>query len=78
MFCGRKNEVESAIEILRKEVCAYGGYSYCDCKYGYKGKEVVGAECTCCPELSTVITLLRNMTQDEYNAILVRTPNTLL
>ena len=79
MFCKDKESITKVVKIIRKELCAYMG-DRCDCKYGYEGKENImyGSEQTGCPELYTVLSLLHNMTDEEYEAILKRTYNIMI
>jgi hypothetical protein len=77
MFCGKKQDIEKVIEFIRKDICCYMG-NHCDCKYGYNGKKDYGSEQTGCPELRTILELLKNMSEYEYNEILSRSNNILL
>ena len=46
----------SALEAIRRRVCAYGGgHPTCDCKYGLAVGVKPGSEQTGCPELRAVI-----------------------
>jgi hypothetical protein len=76
MYCKSREETIRVIEIIREESCSYMG-DMCDCKYGFQGKSNQGcaSESTGCPELRTVLTLLKNMTNEEYTEILKRTNN---
>lgn len=67
MFFTDKEKLIKSLSILQKEKCCYSGGNTCDCKYGYPGQIINGAgEQTCCPELSSVIEILSNMTNEEY------------
>jgi len=79
MFCESREELIRVIEIIRKESCSYMG-DMCDCKYGYQGKgnQRYASESTGCPELRTVLMLLKNITDEEYREILKRTNNIML
>jgi hypothetical protein len=54
----------SALEVIRRRLCAYGGMSpTCDCKFGIGvtllgAQALSGSEATGCPELRSVIQML--------------------
>lgn len=69
-FCAQvENDNESlasALEAIRRQVCAYGGRGVCDCKFGIEaiplpknflgGRTInLGSEKTGCPELREMI-----------------------
>ena len=74
MFFGDKDEVLESIKVARKNACHYMG-STCDCKYGGpvdRFSDEREGERTGCPELRTLIVLLEQMTEEEYDNILKR------
>lgn len=69
MFIKNRAELVYNLEALRKRLCCYSpGISFCDCKYGATGQ----GEKTGCPELRSVIVLLKNMTGTEFQKIIKR------
>jgi hypothetical protein len=79
MFGYDKNTILESLKGLRFDLCSYLG-STCDCKFGYKssGKKLGmhsmfdSGEQTGCPELYVVIDLLSQMTDAEFEEILIR------
>lgn len=79
MFYTDKSQLIATISILQRENCVYDhiGFAqpaiFCDCKYGYKGKNKSdSSEQTGCPELRCVLHLLNKMTEKEYKKIMER------
>jgi len=62
----------SILKKLRIEVCAYSWKNeqakICDCKYGFKNREM-GGEQTGCPELYDLIRFLEKLTEDEFDIV---------
>jgi len=65
MFTIEKKELIENLEKTRMRLCCYMSKNFCDCKYGASGN----GESTGCPELRSVISLLRIMTEKEYDKI---------
>jgi len=62
-----------ALGKVREKVCVYNG-DICDCKYGIHQKKDLRSygEVSGCPEMRTVIAVVENMTDFEYNRIIKR------
>lgn len=63
--------VASALEAVRRRICAYGpNAEHCDCKYGF-GQSLVSkvqnSEMTGCPELRSAISIVLYGREDELN-----------
>lgn len=63
-----QKELVLALLRLRREVCAYGGKPFCDCKYGVSDDTVLkqGTEHTGCPELWDAAILIHSMSPLEF------------
>lgn len=67
MFGINKEELIKGLKVIRLNSCAYMGENFCDCKYGINtNKNFPYGEQNGCPELRSVISILENMTDDEY------------
>lgn len=62
-----------ALGKVREKVCVYNG-DICDCKYGIHQKKDLRSygEVSGCPEMRTIIAVVENMTDFEYNRIIKR------
>jgi len=67
MFTRPREEALRNLKKMQQEACLYNN-TPCDCKYGASGSR----EETGCPELRTVIKMLENMDDEQYNEILGR------
>lgn len=77
-----RKKIIKAVKIIREAICCYNGPP-CDCKYGLDDDKVNydrlnkpilpnNSEKTGCPELYTVLLLLNNINDDEFEEILSR------
>jgi len=71
MFTRNREDLIPTLEFMRERCCVYRGPT-CDCKYGHNEKSRSHGEDNGCPELRNVITLLKNMTDEEYNEVIAR------
>ena len=88
MFVQNKETLIKSLEKMQRKQCCYDGYPdvdmrkpyMCDCKYGCKdmlaGRPT--GEQTGCPELRSVIRLLKLLDDDEYIKLIVGDGNILI
>jgi len=74
MFGIDKEELAINLEKIRLQRCAYGGVSYCDCKYGHPDGEPnhMSETFSGCPEISMATQMIEFMTQKEFERICKR------
>ena len=61
------------IEKIRVGVCAYATTGYCDCKFGgptYNVNNPGSENFSGCAELRTVLDILNNLTEEEYERLI--------
>lgn len=73
-----REKMKAAVQRLGERACLYAGKPWpdrtCDCKYGVESdtvatERVYAGEQSGCPELRDVFSLLKAMTDEEYDAI---------
>lgn len=74
MFGITRIELINNLEIIRKDLCCYTGEDMCDCKYDpvEKYNSIAFTEHTGCPEIRQIITMIKNMTDEEFAIFSVR------
>lgn len=73
MFGISKEQLIKNLEIVRENLCCYFQPTNCDCKFGPVLKtDCYPTEHTGCPEIRQVILILKNMSEQEFDELVIK------
>lgn len=68
----KRTELNEALERIQVGICAYRSHSFCDCKYGAHNVGLNSENGSGCPEIRQTLTIMKEMTDEEYQSIIDR------